>query len=155
MHKLTELRLIGEITDRYTKICENLTTKSGPAKREMATYKKHYGKDRRKGPDGLTHLINLLNVLAWCIFVVALVFFHYARPERPNILMYYHEVPIHSFWIFTLKEWMLFSLYAAVLTSVLTLLFNNFRKRRHSDMRRYNMVFLLVVCAAFIAVVSI
>ena len=112
------------------------------------------GVDRRKGPDFVSHFVNLLNVTSWDVFLVALIFFHYARPEMNTIIHQMHDIPVRLGWVNSLRDWMILSLYVCIGISVMTLIFNNFRLKRKTDFRRYNQVFLLLVSAAFVGVVT-
>ena len=112
------------------------------------------GVDRRMGPDWLTKLINLLNVISWLVFVVGLAIFHFARPEMNNIILQHHNIPVRDHWLVSLKYWMLFSLYASVGLSLCTLAINRLRMKRRSDNNRYNAVILILVVLAFVAITS-
>lgn len=113
------------------------------------------GIDRRKGPDWFSRLINILNVLSWFVFVVALAIFHYARPELNNIILEFHKIPIREHWIITLKQYLFISLYLSVFFSAVSLIGNQLRSKRKTDFKRYNLIFLIVVLVAFIAVISL
>lgn len=108
------------------------------------------GKNRRKGPDNLSILLNILNLLSWMIFVAALGLFHYARPEVFYLTAMFHDVPVRTVWIESLKNWLLITLYFNVAVSMLTLFINQRRSKRASDHRRYNLVFLVLIVAAFL-----
>ena len=113
------------------------------------------GVDRRKGPDWFTRLINTLNVLSWLVFVIALAIFHYARPELNNIILEFHKIPIREHWLVTLKQYLFISLYVSVTFSLVSLVGNQLRNKRRSDVHRYNLIFLIIVLVAFIAVISL
>lgn len=113
------------------------------------------GIDRRAGPDWITRLVSTLNVLSWCVFVVALAFFHYARPELNNIILEHHNIPVRDYWLLQLKYYLYVSLYTSVFISVVSLVVNQIRNKRKTDQQRYNLMFLIVVVIAFIAVISL
>jgi len=112
------------------------------------------GIERRIGPDWLTKIVNLLNAISWLIFVVALAIFHYARPEINYIILHHHGIAVREYWILSLKQWMLISLYLSIALSCFTLGINRYRVKRKSDHNRYNIVILVVVILAFLGVVS-
>ena len=115
------------------------------------------GIERRKGADWVDASINVLNILAWVVFLVALIIFHYARPELEY--MYYQfiteKVDVRTWWQMDLKDWLLSTLYICVLFTVVTLTVNRFRLKRKGDRERYGMYMLFVLCLVFIAVVLV
>ncbi|NVK24481.1 MAG: hypothetical protein HWE10_06110 [Gammaproteobacteria bacterium] len=115
------------------------------------------GVERRKGADWVDISINVFNIAAWVVFVVALVIFHYARPELEY--MYYQfvaeQVHVRTHWQYELKSWLLVALYICTAISVLTLIINKFRLKRKSDRQRYGMYMLVIVCVVFISVVTV
>lgn len=113
------------------------------------------GKDRRSGPDWITKSINVLNALSWVGFIVALAFFHFARPEMNNIILHVHNIPVRESWIVSLREWMFISLYLSIVMSLLTLVVNRIRMKRRSDHQRFNALLLIMVVAGFIAIVQL
>ena len=113
------------------------------------------GEERRKGPDLLSQIINILNVLSWFVFVIALALFHYARPELNNIILQYHNIPIREYWLGTLKGYLYISLYMSVIFSAISLIANQVRNKRKTDYQKYNLVFLIIVLLAFIGVISV
>lgn len=113
------------------------------------------GVDRRSGPDWISKMINVCNVLSWGIFVISLAIFHYARPELNNIILEFHKIPIREHWVEQYKYYLYISLYISVALSAVTILTNQIRSKRKTDHQRYNVVFLLVVVVAFITVISL
>lgn len=76
--------------------------------------------------------------------------FHYARPEVMYLTALFHDVPVRTAWIESLKHWMMVTLYFNVAVSILTLVINQSRSKRASDHRRYNLVFLMLLVFAFL-----
>ena len=113
------------------------------------------GIERRKGPDWIDVGINVLNIVAWCVFIVALIIFDQARPEREYFVhqMANETVEIRKHWLEGLRNWLMISLNACVLISAVTLIMNRFRLKRRDDRKRYGMYMLIVVCLAFLAAV--
>lgn len=108
------------------------------------------GKNRRNGPDPLSKFVNVLNLISWVVFVAALMLFHYARPEVMYYTAMFHDVPIRTEWVTSLRYWMMLTLYFNVSLSVITLLINQTRCKRATDHRRYNLVFLILIVATFL-----
>lgn len=115
------------------------------------------GVERRNGADWIDVSINVFNIVAWIVFVIALVIFHYARPELEYVYYQYisENVSVRTHWQSELKNWLLTTLYICTAISAITLVVNNFRLKRKSDRQRYGMYMLTVVCIVFIGVVSV
>ena len=112
------------------------------------------GIERRKGADWIDVGINIFNILAWIVFVVALIIFDRARPEQDYFVyqMIGEPVEVRTYWLEELKNWLLVSLYVCTLISVVTLVMNSMRLKRRDDRQRYGMYMLVSICIAFIAV---
>lgn len=109
------------------------------------------GENRRIAPrsgDKFYQLVNVLNLLAWVIFVAAMVVFHYARPELISGVQAYWGVDGREDWSTTL------SFYLVVLLSVCTLLgftlvvMKRQRSRRKNDFFGINLTILLVIAVS-------
>lgn len=111
------------------------------------------GVDRRKGNDWLASAINLLNIVSWTVFIIALVLFHYAKPEMATYATEVRGISVRQHWIMSLREWLVLSLYVCAGNSLVTLAFNSFRIKRKTDRKRYNLILLIVVTGAFAGVV--
>ena len=114
------------------------------------------GIERRKGADWIDVGINVFNILAWVVFVVALIIFNYARPERDYFVhqMFSEPVEVRRHWLEGLKYWLEISLYACTSISLISLVMNRFRLKRKDDRQRYGMYMLTVMCVAFIAILA-
>lgn len=113
------------------------------------------GIERRKGPDWLTKFINALNLMAWLLFIAALLLFHLGRPEMKTILTEIHQIEVRENWIESFKLYLRFSLFFNLAVSLLTLVINRLRMKRKSDHQRYNLVFLMIIASAFLTVIFI
>lgn len=115
------------------------------------------GVERRKGADWVDVSINVLNILAWVIFLIALVIYHYAKPEIKYFVyeMVKEPVEVRTHWIEELKHWLFVTLYTCTFISALTLFVNRFRLKRRDDRQRYGMIMLVVVCVVFVGVISV
>ena len=115
------------------------------------------GKERRKGTDWVDISINCLNIAAWIIFLIALIIFHYARPEFEYVYykFFSESVSVRTHWLVELKSWLLLTLYFCVASSIATLVPNRFRIKRKTDRERYGMYMLVAVCSVFIGVILV
>lgn len=115
------------------------------------------GIERRKGADWIDISINVLNILAWVVFLIALVIYHYAKPEIKYFVyeMVNEPVEVRTHWIEELKNWLFITLYTCTFISALTLIVNRFRLKRRDDRQRYGMIMLVVVCVVFVGVISV
>lgn len=115
------------------------------------------GVERRKGADWVDVSINVLNILAWVVFLIALVIYHYAKPEIKYFVyqMVNEPVEVRTHWIEELKNWLFVTLYICTFISALTLVVNRFRLKRRDDRQRYGMIMLVVVCVVFVGVISV
>jgi len=116
-----------------------------------------YGKDRRKGVDWISKTINFSNIFSWVAFLVALILFHYARPEIEYLI--YHlveqQISVRTTWVENLKYWLEMTLYFCLSLSVLTIGLNQFRLKRRTDRQRYNTYMLIVMSLVFIVTISV
>lgn len=115
------------------------------------------GIERRKGADWIDIGINVFNILAWIIFVIALIIFDRARPEQDYFVyqMVGEQVEVRKFWLQELKDWLFASLYICIMISVVTLVMNRTRLKRRDDRTRYGMYMLVSICIAFIAILAL
>lgn len=115
------------------------------------------GIERRKGADWIDVGINIFNILAWIVFVVALIIFDRARPEQDYFVyqMIGEPVEVRKYWLEELRNWLLVSLYVCTFISVVTLIMNSMRLKRRDDRKRYGMYMLVSICIAFIAILLV
>ncbi|MBU2918802.1 hypothetical protein KO505_12660 [Psychrosphaera sp. F3M07] len=113
--------------------------------------------ERRKSSDLIHITVNFLNIFSWVVFLVALIIFHYARPEVEYFVYQLVDEPVdvRTGWLLELKKWLQITLYFCLSLSILTLVLNQFRSRRHSDGQRYSMYMLVVISVVFITLVSL
>jgi hypothetical protein len=116
-----------------------------------------YGKDRRKGVDWISKVVNFSNIFSWIAFLLALILFHYARPEVEYLI--YHlvkeQISVRTSWIADLKYWLEITLYFCLTLSVITIGLNQFRLKRRTDRQRYNVYMLGVMSLVFIVTISV
>ena len=106
------------------------------------------GKDRRKTPRKADHfyrIVQILNVAAWVVFVVALVVFHYARPELITGLQEYWGIDGRVDWSETLTFYLLLLLGFCLLLATCVFFMGKRRNRRKGDFFGINVYFLLII----------
>lgn len=109
------------------------------------------GENRRKNPrtrDGLYRIAVMVNILAWVIFLVAMIVFHYARPELISGVQAYWGVEGRIEWSQTLSFYLLLLLGLCTSVSVGVLIMRKRRNRRKNDYFGVNAVILLAITLA-------
>ncbi len=107
-------------------------------------------KERRNATPWLNVLLGWSSLLAWSLFLIALILFHYARPELETGLIRYFELPFRDHWVIELKTVFLYTLWACCGLSTINFLVNLLYKRRSTDHIWFNPVLLIVICLVFI-----
>jgi glucan phosphoethanolaminetransferase (alkaline phosphatase superfamily) len=105
-------------------------------------------KNRRKTPrshDKFYQIVLGLNIVAWVVFVAALVVFHYARPELISGVQEYWGVVGRQDWAKSLSFYLLLLLGLCTILSLALLFLRKLRTRRQSDYFGINVVILLVI----------
>ena len=106
--------------------------------------------ERRSGPDLLCRAFAWLAIIAWLLFVLALVMAHYARPEMDTGLVRYWGIEVRTDWRPKLTLYLQYMLWATAALSGLSLLLNYLRSRRRNDHLHLNIILLLLSCAGFL-----
>lgn len=114
----------------------------------MTTEHSAFKNDRRQGPDLVRQLFAWLAVLAWVLFILALLLVHYARPEMDTGLVRYWDIEIRGDWHPALTNWLQAMLYGTALLSAISLVLNRLRLRRKDDRLHFNLVILLLASIA-------
>ncbi|WP_088328645.1 hypothetical protein [Lacimicrobium sp. SS2-24] len=107
---------------------------------------KHWdGTDRRQTPakqDALYRTLTVGVILGWCLFVVAMLVFHYARPELSPGFFDYKNVESRDVWDAPMTLILLLLLTSCFLLSGLALYLRAKRARRRNDGLWLNLFFL-------------
>ncbi|WP_340679583.1 hypothetical protein [Paraglaciecola sp.] len=74
-----------------------------------------------------------LNVVGWCVFLAALIVFHYARPEFISGVQEFWGVTGRQQWLSSLSIYLVILLSICVLISVIVLILKRQRNRREND----------------------
>lgn len=116
-----------------------------------------YGKEQRSGnPDWVSVAINMFNIFSWVVFFIALVIYHYAKPEVEYVIYQIidEKVSVRTNWLLELKGWLEITLYFCLSLSLLTIVLNQFRLKRRTDRQRYNMYMLFIMSLVFFTFVT-
>ena len=106
--------------------------------------------ERRSGPDLLCRAFAWLAIIAWLLFVLALVVAHYARPEMDTGLVRYWGIEVRTDWRPKLTLYLQYMLWATAALSGISLVLNYLRSRRRNDHLHLNIILLLLSCAGFL-----
>ena len=105
------------------------------------------GVDRRHTPakkDTLYRVLSIGVILGWCLFVIAMLVFHYARPEISPGFFDYKNVNSRDFWDAPMTLILLLLLGGCFLLSVAALIIRAKRARRRNDGLWLNLFFLFI-----------
>ncbi len=131
--------LLSSSTDSSKNRCET---------KIMTNSTEYQGKNRRTTPrsqDRFYQIVLALNVLAWVIFVVSLVVFHYARPELISGVQEFWGMEGRNDWSDTLSIYLVGLLMLCTIMSFVVLLLRRKRNRRKQDYFGINVVILLAI----------
>ena len=119
--------------------------------KNMSEQEPWQGENRRKTPrtdDKLYRMVVGINLFAWLLFVVALIVFHYARPELVSGLQEYWGVDVRTDWSDTLSFYLILLLCLCIVLATITLILKRRRSRRKGDFFGVNVGFLLAITLA-------
>ena len=106
------------------------------------------GVERRKGLGVKARLLSWLTLAAWLCFIIALIVYHYARPEQDYGIFRYRGIAVRDHWIADLRIWFELLLAVCAGLSLITLIINKRLMKRKTDRFGYNLVLLLLICVA-------
>ena len=95
--------------------------------------------DRRKGPDLLLRAITFFGVGCWIIMVVAMIFFHLARPPLETVATRSANIYQRATWEQDLAETFAILMLAGLFISTTGLALNARRIKRKDDQLRINL----------------
>lgn len=107
------------------------------------------GQERRVHSDIWLKTIQLLTLVAWIIFIIALVVSYYAAPDSEFGVLRYHGISVRKFWLTPLTGYLYILLWISALLSYIALIIHKFRSRRKSDNTRFNIFLLFIVSVAW------
>lgn len=109
------------------------------------------GENRRNTPrigDKFYQTVMILNVIAWVVFIAAMVVFHYARPELVSGVQEYWGMEGREDWSMTLSFYLISLLSLSTFLSFTVLVLKRARSRRRHDYMGVNIVILLIIAAS-------
>ncbi|MDF2179923.1 hypothetical protein P2G88_16845 [Aliiglaciecola sp. CAU 1673] len=117
----------------------------------MNKSQKWEGPDRRQTPpekDGLFRLLVMGSVAGWITFILAMLVFHFARPELGTGFARYLGIGQSSTWSESLTLYLLALLVLCLVFSLIALFIKSRRARRRHDGIWLNLMILLVISSA-------
>jgi H+/Cl- antiporter ClcA len=126
----------------------NLTWLAGRLKQKSIMNKQENnwdGIDRRQTPakkDSLYRILSIGVILGWCLFIIAMLVFHVARPEISPGFFDYKNVDSRDFWDVPKTLILSLLLGCCFLLSVAALIIRAKRARRRNDGLWLNLFFL-------------
>lgn len=113
----------------------------------MTSNKTNNASERRLGPDFWVKAIGRISLLAWVVFLVSLITFHYARPEMvPGYAAYLKiENEYRTEWDLGLSNFLFIELLICCVVSFVAIFVNARRMRRKTDRLHFNAILLFLV----------
>ncbi|PJG57841.1 hypothetical protein [Aeromonas cavernicola] len=102
-------------------------------------------KERRRGPDRLTRMLQGLVLVCWLGFMVLLSLYHFARPQTAYGFLVYGGVQVRSEWDPTYTPWLVYWLWGCCGLTLAVLLLDRKRSRRQEDAHRVHLAILLLI----------
>jgi len=102
-------------------------------------------KERRQSDDFWGNAKNVITIISWLLFLVALVLSYYAVPEKDYGVLRYYDIEIRQFWLTPLTGYLYIMLWLSALGSYLALMVDKYRSRRRNDNPHFNLWFLLSI----------
>lgn len=98
-----------------------------------------------------SRVLGWLCIFGWCLFVAALIVFHYARPEQSTLLTEIFSVNIRDYWRLTLADVFVLLLLFGVAISTVVLAINFVLFRQNRQHIWLNNIVLLLTCVGSLA----
>ena len=108
-------------------------------------YRPGITKDRRKGPDKLTNIIQYFGFSAWCILIVGLALIEKARPTVEQQAERGYKVALNTNWNLDLIRYMFYLMILGIFVSMAGIVLNSMRLKRRTDELRMSILFLAVI----------
>ena len=106
---------------------------------------------RRRKADFWLKLLDALVIGGWAVFVLALLVFDLARPERDTGLVRYWGLNIRRSWAEPWVNWLQWLLWFNALITLFAITIQRFRARRKGDRKRLNLWLLFLLTVAWIS----
>ncbi|GLX80339.1 hypothetical protein tinsulaeT_36790 [Thalassotalea insulae] len=111
--------------------------------------------ERRKSEDFWHKALKVLALVAWGIFIVALILSYYAAPDSDFGVLRYHQMTIRKFWLTPMTGYLYILLWCSAFISYLSLIINKYRSRRKSDNKYFNFWLLFLISTAWVVYLAI
>ena len=108
------------------------------------------GKNRRQGPDKWILVFRALSIIAWILFIIAMVVSHYAAPEQNYGVVRFYRLDVPRVWQKPMTGYLYTILSFCALMSFVCIIINHFRSRRTQDLAFYNLFLLLTITIAWV-----
>ncbi len=113
------------------------------------------GRNRRLTQDVWFKMVRILAVSGWVLFTIALLMSYFAAPEDDFGIYRYRGIEIRKFWLTPLTGYMYIVLWISAFCSYLCLIVENFRSRRKTDSKKFNIILLMLISMAWISYILI
>jgi uncharacterized membrane protein len=102
-------------------------------------------KDRRHSSDVWRNANQVITIVSWLLFLVALIMSYYAVPDKDYGVLRYYDIEIRQFWLTPLTGYLYIMLWLSAMGSYVALMVDKYRNRRRSDNPHFNLWFLLSI----------
>ncbi|MFY8349493.1 hypothetical protein AAEU29_03010 [Pseudoalteromonas sp. SSM20] len=109
--------------------------------------------ERRKNKSVRQFVIHALSITAWFFFILALIMFHYARPELEYGVIRYFGMEYRDHWLVTPRNLLILFLILTGIMSSISLFVRQHYNRRSQDSIGVNQISLLIVCIICLLVI--
>ncbi len=109
--------------------------------------------ERRLATDLWGYAKNIIAVLSWLAFLVALVISYYAAPESNYGILRYYGIDVRQFWLTPLTGYLYILLWLSALGSYVALMIDKYRSRRRIDNPHYNLMLLLAINIIWLVII--
>lgn len=99
-----------------------------------------------------SRVLGWLSIIGWIIFVVALVVFHYARPEQSTLLTEIFGIDVRDYWHITLGELFVVLCLLGLLLSSIAFTINLVLFRQHRQHLWLNLMILMLTCVGGLSI---
>lgn len=110
-------------------------------------------KERRSKSPIRTNVLHALSVIAWFFFLLALIMFHYARPELEYGIVRYFGLPYREHWLMTPRNLLILFLMLTGIMSSISIIMRQRYSRRADDSIGVNQISLFIMCSICLLVI--
>lgn len=109
---------------------------------------------KRRGKNSIRQfVIHGLSITAWFFFILALIMFHYARPDFEYGFIRYFGMEYRDHWLVTPRNLLILFLILTGIMSSISLFVRQHYTRRSQDSIGVNQIILLIVCIICLLVI--